>query len=474
MQHNKIDINILPHKNKKIIDWRKSIGYIVEAIYNNKKYKIKIINYENNYLTIKLVNEKRNKFKISPYHFKNCQLGNFLGLISKDFKYEIGTHIKNKKQDIIIVEREYRQKIDKHGWKENRKYYKYKCNKCGGYSWIIEGSLKRNGCNICSNNTVVKGINDMWTTNPELAELLANPEDGYKYTQGSGKRVDWRCPSCDNIIKNKLISNINKYGLSYPKCSDGISYPEKFVNQFLQQLLGNDFIYQLSRTTFKWCKNYKYDFYIPKYNIIIETHGIGHYQEGFKTLGGRTLQEEQKNDENKKQLAIKNNIKEENYIVIDCRKSELEWIKEHILNSRLEELFDLSKINWLECHEYACSSLIKKACDLWNSGIHNTNKIGKIMKLERSTIVKYLKQGVKSKWCDYDPKKVQKENGKKSNNCKNIKVIKDEKCIGIFKSMTELENKSLNMFGFKFHMSIISQICNNKINNYKGYKVLFV
>ena len=57
----------------------------------------------------------------------------------------------------------------------------------------------------------------MWTTNPELASLLANPEDGYKYTQRSDKNIDWKCPKCNEVI-NKKIEYVEINGLGCPKC----------------------------------------------------------------------------------------------------------------------------------------------------------------------------------------------------------------------------------------------------------------
>ena len=80
----------------------------------------------------------------------------------------------------------------------------------------------------------------------------------------------------------------------------------------------------------------------------METHGKQHYEDGFKGCGGRTLEEEQQNDKNKYELAIKNGIKQQNYIVIDCSKSDLEFIKNNIINSRLNELFNLNKNNQFE------------------------------------------------------------------------------------------------------------------------------
>src|SRR5574344_202584 len=46
-----------------------------------------------------------------------------------------------------------------------------------------------------------------------------------------------------------------------------------------------------------------------------------------------------------------------------CRKSELEYIKNNIFESKLNEIFDLSKIKWDECEEFALSNRVKEACD---------------------------------------------------------------------------------------------------------------
>jgi predicted transcriptional regulator len=60
----------------------------------------------------------------------------------------------------------------------------------------------------------------------------------------------------------------------------------------------------------------------------------------------------------------------------------------------------------LKCHEFACCSFVKIACDIWNNsdGLSVTD-ISKQMNLSRSVVRKYLKQGVGLGWCDYDPKK---------------------------------------------------------------------
>lgn len=218
-----------------------------------------------------------------------------------------------------------------------------------GHEWesVIITRANGVGCPYCASNPkVLKGFNDMWTTNPELASLLANPEDGYKYTQSSNKKADWRCPNCEDIIKNKVIGNINIRGLSCHRCNDGVSFPEKLMYLVLKEL---NIQFELQKK-FKWSDNRIYDFYISSMNLIIETHGTQHYtKNGFHTLGGRTLEEEQANDKYKYDMAIVNGINE--YIVIDCRYSDFGFIKNNILNSRLAELFDLSKVDWCQLNK---------------------------------------------------------------------------------------------------------------------------
>ena len=268
----------LPHRGK-FIDWKNSIGYIVKFIYDNIKGEVKIVDYykknSSNYIKVKYKNKNYN---INIISFKSCHIGDILGLINHGYKYQVGDIITNIHFGKLQILKQIKIE-DGRGWHD--KGYEYRCLICGNEDTIKEGSLKnKNGCNVCSNQKVLKGYNDMWTTNPNLAKLLADPNDGYKYMQSSRKYIDWKCPNCGNIIKYKVIYQINKYGLSCPKCSDGISYPEKFVNQFLQQLLQDNFIYQLSKTNFKWCKNYKYDFYFKINNeeYVIETHGLQHYE----------------------------------------------------------------------------------------------------------------------------------------------------------------------------------------------------
>ena len=95
--------------------------------------------------------------------------------------------------------------------------------------------------------------------------------------------------------------------------------------------------------------------------------------------------------------------------MLDCRKSELEWIKNSILNSKLNEIFDLNNIDWKECEKYALEGLTKQICEYWEEQKKvNKNVTIQILidkfKLSRKTILKHLKKGMKMGWCEYDKK----------------------------------------------------------------------
>ena len=273
----------------------------------------------------------------------------------------------------------------------NKKYY-FKCSEglhkselkyVNNFIHGHEGSLF---CNSISN------------THPDLIKYFANIGDTKKYSAYSGKRVLMTCQDC-GLTKNIIISSLKLQGFSCSRCGDRISYPNKFIFNLLCQL-GVDFN---SEKMFSWSDNKRYDFYIPSVNCIIEAHGRQHYCDcGFNSYKrGRTLQEEQENDKLKEQLAKENAI--EHYIVIDCSKSELEFVKKNVINSDLSNLFDLSEVDWLKCGKYANKNILKQVCNLWKSKKYNITDIAKILKLSNNTIRTYLKRGTKLGWCEYVP-----------------------------------------------------------------------
>ena len=295
----------------------------------------------------------------------------------------------------------------------DRKGYWFKCIDRPEHGSELKSvsNFTQGGGNITCNQ-----CNLIYVTHPHLVKYLVNKEDAYKYSKGSVGKILVKCPDCghERIMD---ITNLVYGGFSCSRCSDGISYPEKFITNVFEQL-NRLFQTQLSKTSFKWCGSYKYDFYINEFNGICEAMGLQHYEESRGNWG--SLKDIQENDKDKEQLAKQNSIN--NYIVIDCRYSDMEWIKNNIMNrdpSRpdqpcLAELLDFKEddIDWLKCDEFACSSRVKEVCNIWGKGIKNTLKISEELKLGYTTVLKYLNKGVKLGWCNYNPKEANYKNSK--------------------------------------------------------------
>ena len=331
------------------------------------------------------------------------------------FKIEIGTVFEDDKRNITTTDREYRDNPYNEG--KFLKWYKYKCNICGWTEgWVIENHLKNRGCACCSGKNIVLGINTIWDTDTWMIPIIGE-ECAKTHTHGSNAYIYPTCPDCGRVKNKKMkICTIHKSHSMFCSCNDGTSIGEKAMFNILEQL-GVNFEHH---KTFDWsksvqvdnpklCGNKEYDFYFILNNeqFLIETHGNQHYEEGFGRIKSnkkaRTLKEEVENDKNKKELALINGILEKNYIVIDCRKSELNFIIDNIINNdKLNKLFDMDNIKINRTKEFAVSSRVKEVCELWNT-IHDIQIICKITKLTSpTTIRKYLKVGTELGYCVYN------------------------------------------------------------------------
>lgn len=471
------------NQEKLVIDWKNSIGCKIPFIYDNIEGEIEIVeyNYKNHDLFIKYFDEL---FKIKTSGVLKCMLGGVVGKKTKKFKIEIGQEIRDDKRNLVIIDCEYRD-----CGSGSKKYYKYKCNKCGfdcgeHYKngeyreelWIAEGNLiKGTGCACCCSPSqiTVLGINTIWDTDRWMVDLGLSEEDAKKYSYGSTKKKVIVCPDC-RYKKTMRINSIYECKSIKCNCSGKMSYSEKFMINMLRKLNIN-YIFQLTKTKFKWCEDKKYDFYLPDYNIIIETHGIQHYKHtGF----GRTLEEEQLNDKYKYELAIVNGISE--YIIIDCRFSNMEWIKNSILNSKLNELFDLSDIDWTECERFALSNIIKEISSHWDNRPKGmtTKEFYKIYGngLCRKTVTDYLKKGNEYGWCNYNPREEWRKRSSKVGKSlrKKVEMFKDGESLGVFESTHKLAEISEELFGVKLTQGKISDVCRGKRKTHKKFTFKYI
>lgn len=467
------------------INWSDCIGKIVYFIYKDFVGNVEIINYqkEHQILTIKY-NDR--EFNISTSNFVNCKLGRLLGKYTSGFKVEIGQVFKDYNRDLTIIDIGYKKRDRNNGGIELQKLYKYKCNKCGfdcgvNYRngeykadyWIEESNLliHKKGCACCcsSPKTVVPTINSIFATDKWMVKLGIDESEAIKFTSKSNKKIKCICPYCESINFKTCNTIYRDKSISCRHCGDGVSYPEKFVNNVLSQI-NIDFQTQYNP---KWIGRKRYDFYIPMLNMIIEVHGEQHYKE---TSIGRSLLEEQENDRIKKESAIENGV--EHYIVLDCRESNMEWIKNSILKSALNELFNLSNIDWLKSDEYALNNLVKIICNYWseNDEYLSIENLTKMFGLCRSTIVTYLKKGSELGWCNYNVKKQMMKSGFNTGKSlgKQVEAFKNGVSMGVFESASELERISNNLFGTKLSHGCISLVCNNKQNNHKGFTFQYI
>ena len=315
------------------------------------------------------------------------------------------------------------------------------------------------GCPYCSNHRIMVGYNSMWDTNKKLASMLMNPDDGYKYMQTSGEKVDWECPECEEFIKNKQIAFVKNRGLFCPNCSDGKSYPEKFMYYVLKEL---ELEFEWEKV-FLWSDEKRYDFYVEYNNhkILIECHGKQHYEESPR---GRSLQEEQENDRYKYEMAIKNGIDE--YIVIDCRESSLSFIKKSIINSNVFEIFENQGIiNWDKVAILSEKSLVLEVNEMWNSGNKNIKDIAENTKLHVWTVANYLKTGMNNGWNDYCPNKA-RLNGSKSRMVKVVQIDKSSKS-------TTYESAREAYLATDIDSSSITAVCKGRRKTAGGYKWMY-
>lgn len=458
----KVFLDDLPRYNsgeyKGEVNWNKSIGKKVDFIYDDLKGKIAIVKVHKREGNIEFTLKYKNieYYPISISQLTTCDLSKLIKYGTLKYYYSIGDIINNVKHGKLeIIQHIEKRTKDYNG---TSKYYKYKCLICGNEDLIREESLIcGSGCSVCRGQKILKGYNDLWTTHPNIAKLLVNPERGYKISFGSGEKELFKCQNCE-FEKKVITANVARRGFSCDRCGKGISFPEKIMFNVLEQL---NVAFEKEKK-FLWAQNKRYDFYISNLNCIIEVHGSQHYVEGFKKLGNvRDLKKEQENDFIKQDLAKKNGVK--HYIVIDARKSELKHIKKSIMDSKLACLFNLGNIDWENCIHInhaliSPTNITKRVCDLWNKGMKSSSKIGLELEISYRTVIRHLKKGTELGWCKYDPKITSIKASKKGSVLGTKKVI----CINtmdIYKSITDASKK------YNVAIGSITNCCKNKLKS---------
>lgn len=450
------------------IDWKTSEGSILDFKYDNIEGKLKILKYIDCH-NVK-IEIKGETYIVPPERIRKCELGNVFKLYNHDYLYQVGEIIQTRNGKLKILG--HYKKIANASKGLERRAYNYKCLDCGNIDIISEYDLskKKSGCSCCANQKIVTGINDMWTTAPEIAKLLLNPDDGYHVTKSCNKKLDWKCPICGTPILKKVCNQIYRdKHVSCPKCSDGISYPNKFMYNLLTSI-GIDVEREIY---FDWLPNNPFDIVVENKKLIIEMDGsLGHGKRAFR---GKTDTIGKSIDNYKDSIAIQNGYK---VIRIDCQYygivNRFNYIKESVLQSDLVNIFSINEenIDWDSIAKNSEGSYVYNACELYNQGITKTKDIANQIGIHYATVIQYLKRGTKYGWCNYNPK----DSFKKSVSKKCMCVETGER----FQSYSEAAEKyKLPQHKTTSIVNKISNNCKGKIedigdNNILGIKLHFI
>ena len=96
-----------------------------------------------------------------------------------------------------------------------------------GHEWqcTVSNRVRGNGCPVCARNPVIKGVNDLRTTNPEVLDLWSDrngelkPED---IRATLNKQFWWKCRQCGNEYLAQPRSVIDRKGIGCKRCQSNI------------------------------------------------------------------------------------------------------------------------------------------------------------------------------------------------------------------------------------------------------------
>lgn len=385
-----IDFNQFPMDNNGHIIWNKSVGLTVDFYYYDERHTIKILGYgkpNKDHIEIKV--DDMPSEVVMTQKIRNLSFDDLFG--KPNYLYEVGDIVNGS----VILEQLHIKKRDSDSYKA--KYYKCKCL-VDGYEYVVkETELKRGSkCPVCSGKRVFVGYNDLATTNPDIVKFLSDKDDGYRYTRGSSKRIQVICPICGYKKYMKIEDLVYNGGLSCPRCSDGLSYPNKFAFNVFEQLNEQYEEYQ-SEYSPDWLGQMRYDNYIVLKDgseIIVEMDGGFHQNE----YGKRAA----KTDVIKDTLAEQHGIK---IIRVDCFYNRIterfEVVKNGLVNV-LKEYFDLSYVDWDYANEVGISNRLVEAVNYYKEHPFMTNQqIADHFRINVVTVRHYLTVGEKLGLCTY-------------------------------------------------------------------------
>lgn len=476
--------NVPKSKSEKTIKWNECVGLELKFVYDDVCGEFQVIEYKSDGKNAKLkLQYQKSTDWIYANQLKSGEISKFIGCKKKyqnksiNYKFEVGEEVSSYYDSLVIIDRKF--DIDSQTG-HTRKFYKYKCNKCG-YScgthykngvvhqeyWLPERNIHGGQlCSCCTSRIAVPGINDIATVRPNMVDYFdgdtASDRVRYaeKYTPGSNQYINARCPHCGKAKGKYSINNIRNGHFSCI-CNDGISYPEKFMISVLEQL-NVEYKHQMK---FTWCKFFNpykgkqvsgiYDFYINDIGLIIEMDGG--YGHGFKK---DTCDEDIFVDRTKDLLARKHNIV---VVRIDSHISSVDFLKNEILKSGIMKWLDINSVDFEACGRFASSNLRATVINYFkkNDAISAT-ELAKKYNLSVSTILR---------WLDLEGVEYFSHTGNKGkHNLLNSKKVNVNGVI--YESASVFQERSLNDFGIIVNAESLKNAI-RKGSTYKGLNVCY-
>lgn len=309
-------------------------------------------------------------------------------------------------------------------------------------------------------------------TNPEMIQYFVDKDDALKYSNQSNIRIDVYCPFCGHK-KTQIIANLYKFGFSCPRCSDGVSYPNKLMFNILQQL-GVKFKNEITKRDcgFEWVNEYRYDFYFEKNNQRYFIEMDGHFH---KINRMDSIEKIIHADKIKDLLAYQHGIE---VIRIDCcypnEKNKLYFIKNNIVSSKLSEILSLDFIDWSAANKFAITSNIKIAAEHWNDG-YTIKQIASKIGVSEDSITNYLKRAAGLSMCSYNKEtsKARRIVSCKLAMGKPIIVYDNNNHMNVFEDAEDLSKKSCEIYQKQFKKKSIQVACNQHRLLY-GYTMKYI
>jgi len=169
-------------------------------------------------------------------------------------------------------------------------------------------TLKNTRCPYCDGKKV-HILDSLGILHPEVLKIWSNKnkKSPYDYTPNSSKKVWWKCSNGKHKDYLRTIDTSNSRDFRCPQCQ--YSKGEDRISQYLIQ---NNINY-IAQKTFNDLKGIKggllsYDFYLPRYNLLIEYQGEFHDGSGGRNYTRVNLEYQQEHDRRKREYAKSNNI----------------------------------------------------------------------------------------------------------------------------------------------------------------------